>query len=1234
MPRLHLPSAIHPAVALVTLLLACDPTGPVTPPSNDAPTADAGGPYEGIVGEATSLDGTGSTDPDGEVASYAWVVEDGEPTELSGTSPAYTCSVAGTFDVRLTVTDDDGAEGSGDTSIECVDPNLPPVAEAGGPYTVGVGDEVTLVGSDSSDPDGSIAAWDWTIDDGGPTELSGEAVEYVCAAAGTLDVTLLITDDAGATDEDTTVLECVANLPPSADAGGPYVARVDETVELDASGSADPDGSIDSWAWLVADGLPTELSGQIVSYTCHAGGEFEVTLTVTDDDGEAATGTTIVECMPNVAPSPDAGGPYAAGVGDDVTLDGSASEDPDGTIAAWSWTIADGASTELEGETVAYACPTGGTFDVTLTVTDNEGATGTTETTVECVVPNEAPTADAGGPYEGLVGASVPFDGSGSTDTDGAITDWAWTVDDGGPAALSGQTVAYTCAAAGTFAVTLTVTDDHGATAEASTDVECIEPNVEPTIAFTEQSYQGTVPETVTVEVEVTDPDAGPEGVTIGFDFNGDGEFDITVLDAEPPFSAQTDFSCDAPGTFPLLARALDGEGAASTANSEVVCAEPPPNVRVTITDEAGGTLPNEVEEFTSLTYVVRVENPSDTRIDDVELSVEVDADATNVTASDLAPSGGVWTGQRASMQPGEEWAITFALTLEAYALSPHTTTATVSGTGDSDPEDNAATVSLTVVEAPEPVCDPNSGFNIGSIRTAEDLAALRRSGATRYGGSLFLDDTSITEIDLPCLVEVGAFVNVENNADLIRVHLPALETFDRSFVLQNNPLLEVISAPLLQTTTFSTGIVAVQSNPLLTQLDLSSLRSLHSLGVDGESINDLKLGALESLGSMSIGPLPSLSSLILSSLRELTGSNSHFRGVERLETLVFPVLESVSLFNIRSGSPSEIHFPELLVADRIILGQTTGLREVSAPKLDSVRLELSASSNAAIESIDVPLLRTVGGVLVEGNPELRSFDLSSLENLRATLEFTENGTAPGVPLYDFELPAFVVSEHILEFNRNGALRSIQLPALADLPTSQARITAVGNPDLATVSAPSLGRVEGSGLRFLDNPTLTTLDFPSLHSTGYLVMQGNEALEVAAFPTLERVPNSLVISESPALSAMSFPGLTEVGGLQFRRNPLITSLTALSGITSGAATFTVQENASLASLDGLRNVGDALGADPIFHTFRISSNPLICLDDAQAFFDHLEGKYPGDMVQGGLTQISGPTCPDDPPPFD
>ena len=360
--------------------------------SNAAPTADPGGPYNASAGASITFDGSASSDPDGSIAGYQW--DFGDNSTGSGVMPTHVYASAGTFDVTLTVTDDGGASDAQSTTATITAQPLPPVADAGGPYSAVVGSPVSLDGNNSADPDGSIVTHAWNFGDGGTA--TGSAPTHTYSVDGTFAVTLTVTDSDGLTSSDTTsanVIPAGVNAPPVAQANGPYTGTSGTAVQFSSSGSADSDGTIAVYAWDFGDGATSSAANPAHAYV--AAGTYNVTLSVTDDSGDSAsdsTTATIEAAAVNVPPSANAGGPYSGFVGDAISFDGSGSTDTDGSVVRYDWNFGDSTTSADAGPSPSHIYSAAGTYAITLTVIDDAGESDSATSTA--TVADQAPTAD------------------------------------------------------------------------------------------------------------------------------------------------------------------------------------------------------------------------------------------------------------------------------------------------------------------------------------------------------------------------------------------------------------------------------------------------------------------------------------------------------------------------------------------------------------------------------------------------------------------------------------------------------------------------------------------------------------------------------------------------------------------------------------------------------------------------------------------------------------------------
>jgi hypothetical protein len=187
---------------------------------------------------------------------------------------------------------------------------------------------------------------------------------------------------------------------------------------------------------------------------------------VKDQQGWYAHETTVTVIDPaNVAPAADAGCDQEVSEGTAVTLNGSGSSDTDGAVARYVW--------REGGSVIGIGCVIGRTFSagthpVVLTVTDDGGKSDSDTVTVT-VTANSAPVADAGCDQSVASGAVVTLDGSGSSDTDGAIEYYEWQED--GAVLGSGVTLE-TVFAPGVHEITLYAVDDGGNVGEDEVRVE------------------------------------------------------------------------------------------------------------------------------------------------------------------------------------------------------------------------------------------------------------------------------------------------------------------------------------------------------------------------------------------------------------------------------------------------------------------------------------------------------------------------------------------------------------------------------------------------------------------------------------------------------------------------------------------------------------------------------------------------------------------------------------------
>ncbi len=516
---------------------------------NHPPVADAG---EEIVTDDlyVTLDGSGSSDGDGDHLIHTWDFGDGSaPAEGEVVTHAYPHS--GVFPVKLTVDDGSGLGNAVAVASTRVVIDARPLAVAGGNRDVCSGDAILFDGSASKDPDGGLLLYDWDFGDGTRAEIVNPSKTY--ERPGVYTVTLTVHDESGLPiGVHSDRVAAVVREAPIANAGPPIQACTNQTVRLDGSHSTDADGAVNAFSWNFGDGSTG--GGERPTHVFERPGSYTVTLTITGDARGSCGALDTDETTVNVIAAPQISivGPDRVAEGVPTAFDAALVGDVDVEGASFTWDFGDGAS--ATGPTVTHAFAGPGERTVLLRA-DLPGASegcGSIETRrLVTVNAPPAPVIDVADRI--AAGALVLFDGSGSRDADGAITGYAWDFGDGSTA--EGMQAQHRYAAPGSYEVRLVATDDAGVgnSAVAATRTVVVSPPPDAGLAAPLPLCPG-VPHAWTVAEDA----AALKSVWLF----GDG------VEVEGP---KADHAFDKPGLFPVSVTLDDGEGLDSSRRTEEV---------------------------------------------------------------------------------------------------------------------------------------------------------------------------------------------------------------------------------------------------------------------------------------------------------------------------------------------------------------------------------------------------------------------------------------------------------------------------------------------------------------------------------------------------------------------------------------------------------------------------------------------------------------------------------------
>lgn len=392
--------------------LASEPDTVVIDVLNTPPVANAGPDQNVYISQTVTLDGTASSDHEGDELSYQWSIVS-EPagslsTLSSPSAPMTELSIDshGSYTLRLVV--HDGYDLSLPDTVILNVGNVRPVAHAGADQSVHIGQSVTLDGSGSTDADGDALTYRWSLTakpDDSAAQLSDANTAITTLgidAHGSYRLQLIVNDGFEDSEADIVLLD-VINVKPVANAGLDRNVYLNEIVTLDGSASSDADGDDIDYRWSLLS-KPAGSTASLVdaatenpSLRIDSTGMYVVQLIVNDGLEDSDADTAVLDVI-NVRPVADAGADLTVSKGSIATLNGSGHDD-DGDALTYQWSLLNrpaGSTATLSG--AAAPAPTFladlvGVYIAQLIVDDGELTSAPDTVTVTAV--NQAPVCDA-----------------------------------------------------------------------------------------------------------------------------------------------------------------------------------------------------------------------------------------------------------------------------------------------------------------------------------------------------------------------------------------------------------------------------------------------------------------------------------------------------------------------------------------------------------------------------------------------------------------------------------------------------------------------------------------------------------------------------------------------------------------------------------------------------------------------------------------------------------------------
>jgi hypothetical protein len=410
---------------------------------NKTPLANAGANQTINENSLVTLDGSLSSDPDNDALTYLWTAPTGitlSPATVA--KPTFTAPEVSTdtpYTFSLVVNDGIINSIADQIIITVKQVNKAPVANAGADREGIERKVIQLDGSLSSDFDNDLLTYLWTAPLG--ITLSSNTVAKPTFTApdvvANTDYTFILIVNDGALDSpaDEVVVTVIPNKAPIANAGPDQSVIQQKTVTLNGSLSSDPENDPLTYLWTAPAGIvlinPNSANPSFVAPVITVDTDLLFKLKVNDGELDSPEDEVIISILNNRFPVANAGVDFSANENSRVTLDGSASFDPEGRTLIFKWTAPAGITlnTNIPDKPTFTAPEVSVVTNYIFTLIVNDGTLDSPadEVVVTIYQVNKAPIAKAGKDQSVNEGVTVSLDGSASSDVDNDALIYKWT---------------------------------------------------------------------------------------------------------------------------------------------------------------------------------------------------------------------------------------------------------------------------------------------------------------------------------------------------------------------------------------------------------------------------------------------------------------------------------------------------------------------------------------------------------------------------------------------------------------------------------------------------------------------------------------------------------------------------------------------------------------------------------------------------------------------------------------